>query len=161
MNKASARKIAHKTLHDISDDHYVRWSSSAARNLVRSVEWAQVSSIHLYEPKLALKEPQTVEILHYLRKNWPYTRISHGEPHKSAPMPSDAYDVIVVPMVGFDDGLNRLGRGGGWYDRFLGTQERALKIGFAFEIQRFTNLPIEPHDIRMDMIVTEVRTITR
>lgn len=66
---------------------------------------------------------------------------------------TDKIDVIIVPMVAFDDELNRLGHGKGYYDRFLFGKE-ALKIGVAFEAQREDFLS-EKHDMKMDIIVTE------
>lgn len=66
--------------------------------------------------------------------------------------------VILVPGLAFDSGGNRLGQGGGWYDR---TLERArhkgapLVIGVAFECQIVPSVPHENHDARMDYLVTE------
>lgn len=67
----------------------------------------------------------------------------------------DKIDLVLCPLTGFDDDLNRLGMGGGYYDRFLPMCINAVKIGVAFEVQRLSQIPAEPHDIRMDMIITE------
>ena len=67
-------------------------------------------------------------------------------------------DVILVPMVGFDKNLNRLGYGGGYYDRIiekLMKKKKILKIGLAFSRQQINNLPISKYDKKMDYIVTE------
>ena len=61
-------------------------------------------------------------------------------------------------MVGFDKNLNRLGYGGGYYDRIiekLMKKKKILKIGLAFSKQKINNLPISKHDKKMDYIVTE------
>ncbi|NDW09177.1 5-formyltetrahydrofolate cyclo-ligase [Dysgonomonas sp. 520] len=63
-------------------------------------------------------------------------------------------DLIIVPGVAFDRQLNRLGRGKGYYDRFL-KQVKAPKIGICFEFQLLDKIPIDEHDIPMDMVVTE------
>ncbi|MFN4132593.1 MAG: 5-formyltetrahydrofolate cyclo-ligase [Caldimicrobium sp.] len=63
-------------------------------------------------------------------------------------------DVILVPGLAFDREKIRLGYGGGYYDRFL-KETKALKIGVAFSFQIVDYLPREPHDIKMDLILTE------
>ena len=63
-------------------------------------------------------------------------------------------DAVVVPMVAFDDRLERLGYGGGNYDRFLGRLRKdALVIGAAFEEQRVEEVPREPHDLPLPRIL--------
>jgi len=64
-------------------------------------------------------------------------------------------DVIICPLIGFDKNLNRLGRGGGYYDKILFNNQNAVKIGFAYSIQESDSLPIEKHDISMNAIITE------
>ena len=67
-------------------------------------------------------------------------------------------DIILIPMVGFDKSLNRLGYGGGYYDRViekLMKKKKNLKIGLAFSAQQINNLPISKYDKKMDYIVTE------
>ncbi len=67
------------------------------------------------------------------------------------------FDVIVVPMVAFDENKNRLGHGKGYYDRAL-KNGGAVKIGVAFEAQR-EEFECDAHDVKMDIIVTEDRVI--
>ena len=63
-------------------------------------------------------------------------------------------DAVLVPMVAFDDRLNRLGYGGGNYDRFLGNlRADALVVGVAFEEQRVPAVPLEPHDLPLPRIL--------
>ena len=64
--------------------------------------------------------------------------------------------LVVMPLVAFDDTGNRLGYGGGFYDRYLEKYPRIQKIALAFECQKYTgNLPVQATDIRPDMILTE------
>lgn len=66
--------------------------------------------------------------------------------------------VLIVPLVGFDAQGYRLGYGGGFYDRTLEGLRAAgpvVAIGFAFAAQEMAQVPIEPTDQRLDMIVTE------
>ena len=67
-------------------------------------------------------------------------------------------DIILIPMVAFDKNLNRLGYGGGYYDRIiekLMKKKNFLKIGLAFSKQKIKNLPVSKYDKKMDYIVTE------
>jgi 5-formyltetrahydrofolate cyclo-ligase len=67
-------------------------------------------------------------------------------------------EVLIVPLVGFDAAGNRLGYGGGFYDRTLEKLRRAAPtraIGFAFDAQRLPGLPTDPTDQPLDAIVTE------
>lgn len=66
--------------------------------------------------------------------------------------------IVIVPLVAFDCQGNRLGYGGGFYDRTLERLRAAgpvLAIGFAWAAQEADELPLEPTDQRLDMIVTE------
>ena len=67
-------------------------------------------------------------------------------------------DSIIVPGAAFDRQGNRLGLGGGYYDRFLKIAVNAKRIALAFEYQILDDLPIESHDTKMDIIVTESNT---
>ena len=65
-------------------------------------------------------------------------------------------DLLLVPCVGFDAARLRLGYGGGYYDRTLASlQPRPYTVGLAFECARVAALPREPHDVPLDMILTE------
>lgn len=63
-------------------------------------------------------------------------------------------DLIIVPGMAFDDSNNRLGRGKGYYDRFLEKLKDKYKIGICFPFQRVHHLPTSEHDIRMDMVIS-------
>lgn len=77
---------------------------------------------------------------------------------EEAPLPDPtSIDVAIVPGLAFTAGGDRLGQGGGWYDRFLPQlRPEAVAIGVAFEIQIVDSLPTEPHDVTMACVVTEV-----
>lgn len=81
--------------------------------------------------------------------------ISCPQPH----LPEIEPDVVIVPLVGFDDAGHRLGYGGGYYDATLASlrsrNKKLLVIGVAYAMQRVENLATESHDEKMDMVVTE------
>lgn len=64
-------------------------------------------------------------------------------------------EVIIVPIVAADQTCNRLGYGKGYYDRFLARTD-AYKVGLAFrECLALDGLPVEPEDVKLNIIVTE------
>jgi len=63
-------------------------------------------------------------------------------------------DLIVVPGVAFDRKMNRLGRGKGFYDRFL-PKISVPKAGICFDFQLLNEIPVESTDIKMDYIISE------
>ena len=72
-------------------------------------------------------------------------------------------EIMIVPLVAFDRDGGRLGYGGGFYDRtleILRAKRATLAIGFAFSGQEAADLPLEPTDQPLDMIVTEAGIIT-
>jgi len=67
-------------------------------------------------------------------------------------------DIILVPLVAFDKNLNRLGYGGGYYDRLidkLSKKKKILKIGLALSIQKIKEIPVTKYDKKLDYIVTD------
>lgn len=77
------------------------------------------------------------------------------EPRRDTPvLPPQAFDLAVVPAVAFDRAGFRIGRGGGYYDRYL-AQMRGVKIGLCYTQFLLPSLPRELHDERVDLILTE------
>jgi 5-formyltetrahydrofolate cyclo-ligase len=67
-------------------------------------------------------------------------------------------DILLVPLVAYDSNLNRLGYGGGYYDRYIEKIEKIKKIkkiGLAFSFQKISSIPINQYDKKLDFIVTE------
>ncbi|OIQ45944.1 MAG: 5-formyltetrahydrofolate cyclo-ligase [Roseobacter sp. MedPE-SW] len=82
----------------------------------------------------------------------------------AVPEVDDYFDpeILIVPLVAFDSHGGRLGYGGGFYDRtleLLRAKRSTLAIGFAFEAQEATDLPLEATDQPLDMVVTESRVL--
>ena len=71
-------------------------------------------------------------------------------------------DILFVPLVAFDKELNRLGYGGGFYDRYIqkiSKIKKVVKVGLAFSFQKLKNIPVNKHDKKLDMIITEKEII--
>lgn len=78
-----------------------------------------------------------------------------AEPQASELCPAQQIEVMIVPAVGFTREGARMGRGRGYYDRYLGAAAAAhiYKIGTCFACQMVDELPTEPHDVAMDRVV--------
>lgn len=134
--------------------------------LLRAADWEKVGLLHVFEPLLNLGEVDISGFIAFIEREYPDTGIYTTRQIESlwqlrrfkgeddAP-PPEQFDAVVVPMISFDETLQRIGYGGGYYDRFLGAQEKALKIGVCFEEGKIDHVPSEPHDVAMDMIITE------
>ena len=90
-------------------------------------------------------------------KNDPLKINKYGIPE---PISSKIYypDILLIPLVGYDNHLNRLGYGGGFYDRYIEKIEKikkVIKIGLAFSYQRLKSVPINQNDKKLDFIITE------
>ena len=83
-----------------------------------------------------------------------------SEPDSSLPIPSlTEKSICILPGLAFTENGGRLGYGGGYYDRFLAAHKGLRKIALSYEELIVPELPIMPHDIRTDIIVTEERTV--
>ena len=76
------------------------------------------------------------------------------EPTSTDVIPPNEIDLFIVPGIAFDRHGNRLGRGKGFYDKYLAGIIKPM-IGVCFDFQLTDAVPAEKHDIKMDMIITE------
>ena len=72
---------------------------------------------------------------------------------------SDESALILMPLVGFDAMRNRIGYGGGYYDRYLKKHPSHPTVGLAYSIQEVEELPIEETDRKPDRIITEEKEV--
>ena len=71
-------------------------------------------------------------------------------------------DLIFVPLIAYDNYLNRLGYGGGFYDRYfnkIGKTKKIIKVGLAFSYQELKKIPVNNYDVKLDFIITEKEII--
>ena len=67
-------------------------------------------------------------------------------------------DILLVPLVAFDKQLNRIGYGGGFYDRYINKVKKSKKIitiGLAYSFQKVKEIKIKDYDIKLDFVITE------
>ncbi len=166
-----------------------KWSEKIVTSCIELIHWEDIKSLHTYVPVLKEHEADVRLILEYAwskypniqtvvpvlnsvgnydsvvvssKTEWTTQGVRIPEPKNGEILANSSnFDVIIVPMLGFDDAGYRLGHGKGWYDRFLTKQPNAQTIGVCYEIGYVAKgLPHEPHDIPLAHIATEksVRT---
>ncbi|MEP5568223.1 MAG: 5-formyltetrahydrofolate cyclo-ligase [Halioglobus sp.] len=148
-----------------------------AHNVTAIPGWEDASRVAIYFASDGEADPSLVAKALYLSKRAPYLPVIQQdktllfapweasgelrENHFGIPEPqttactAEALDIVLMPLVGWGVGGQRLGMGGGYYDRSLATAAHVIKVGVAFEMQRVDDLVTDPWDIRMDFIVTE------
>jgi 5-formyltetrahydrofolate cyclo-ligase len=83
------------------------------------------------------------------------------QPRQLITRPVSEISMVIVPLAAFDGFGHRLGYGKGYYDRFLSIlSPHVKKIGLAFSIQEVDEIPAEPHDVPLDIVITEQGVIT-
>lgn len=164
MTKAELRKQLKKARLEMSDYEHVRRSRDIVERVIELVDWPKVRVVHYFEPIRKLMEVDISGLVTTLEDNYPdiqlFTpRLIDGTWEMvsiKAKSPPESFDVIIVPALGFDPKtLHRIGYGGGYYDKFLAAQPKAHKIGICFESGKTEQVPVEPHDIPLDMVVTD------
>ena len=89
--------------------------------------------------------------------------IREPEPDRCPPADAGGVGFALIPGVAFDRGARRLGYGGGYYDRLLagGLPEWTPLVSGAFEVQILDEIPLDPHDAPVDVVVTEKEVYAR
>ncbi len=182
--KSALRKSLLSTKLAMSDDEWSEKSTAVHHNLLQLDEIKLAERVHSYISINKRKELNTLPLVEYFleegkevvvpiisedKKTLDHSFI-HGlgdleennwgvlEPKRIIPADASTFDIIIVPMVGADKLKNRIGYGKGFYDRFL-SKQKALKIGLCFSEAVIDELPVEPFDIPLDIIVTEEEVI--
>lgn len=95
-----------------------------------------------------------LEILPYDKSRLATGAFLIEEPEGSDTVNVNEIELIVVPAVAYDKKGNRVGRGKGYYDRLL-SESKATKIGVGYDFQLVDDIDAEPHDIAVDVVITE------
>ena len=108
-------------------------------------------------PRVSWEQRRVMPVgIHSLTEDIEDTQWNLRQPLQGDPVPLSMIELVVVPGLGFDGAGNRLGRGRGFYDRFLAHSEFAgSTCAVAFEEQIVEAIPADPHDIRVDMLITD------
>ncbi len=186
MDKAQLRRSLRNDLLEMSSETRRHKSLQACLNLASLPQFQDASTVMMYlSLHYELDTAKAIEQAWSLGKTVVVPRISR-EPRIMAPVriesfqdefsvgvsglrnpvsqavtPLEQIDLVVVPGLAFDMQGNRLGHGGGYYDRFLCLPElKARRCGLAFDQQVVPGIPREDHDQGMDFLVTDTQTVS-
>jgi 5-formyltetrahydrofolate cyclo-ligase len=134
------------------------WSMSDEVMTHKAVErWSKYKKVYL--PLIKGNDLELV-LFEGVEKMKPEPVFGILEPTSAEKIEIGEIDLVIVPGVAFDASCNRMGRGKGYYDRLL-SESVAVKIGVAFSFQIVDKVPVDPHDVPLDMVVTEVDIFKR
>ena len=181
FSKSEVRKRLRQTLAAMSDVERRRKSAAACAFLLSSPEFAAARVVMLYlstpmevatapitlrawqegktvvVPKVNLEQRHMLPMeISSLQSGLKSGRLGILEPIGGKPIPVDLIDLVVVPGLGFTADGYRIGRGMGFYDRFLAQSGfLGLSCGLGFEEQIVEELPTLDHDVPLSMLVTD------
>lgn len=183
-SKAALRKRMRALLDSLTEPQRQAASAAACARLAGLDAFRNASTVMLYLPltaevdatPLALQCFRTGKTVCVPRVDWQRKEMQpvettslddrvmdtdeHGVrcPRIAHPIMPRLIDMVVVPGLAFDAQGNRLGRGGGYYDRFLTRlRDNVVMVGLAFDQQIVDQIPKAKHDIVMDLVVTDRR----
>lgn len=125
----------------------------------RFIDWLLQQKIHVAVPRVQGKEM----FFYYIESLEDLIRGTFGIP-EPAPHCLPAENItapVIVPGVAFSGKFQRVGYGAGYYDRFFAAEPEHRKIAVCYEFQMYDEVPEEPFDVLMDLIITEEKIIRR
>jgi 5-formyltetrahydrofolate cyclo-ligase len=167
MSKSKLRDRLKQVRQQLSDTDREVFSRIICQQL-EIIDWSGTRALHCFRPIKDLQEVDITDFIAWVQVTYPQIQIYtsaciankwqivtwEGQIVTKKPQ----FDVVVIPMLGFDQRLHRIGYGGGYYDKFLANQPQARKIGVCFEQCKVAHIPIELHDIALDSIITQANT---
>jgi 5-formyltetrahydrofolate cyclo-ligase len=183
-SKSKLREQLKKQRQSLSAQEAKEFSQEIIKSCTKILNMLSIRNVHIYLPLEKYNEVDTWPLARYIWQNHPHIKTATWQktqdgqflpvlvdsktqfitdegglcqPKNATSLPPDIkYDVIVAPLLGFDDHGHRLGYGDGFYDRFLITQEAAQTVGLCYEFGHLkTLIPFESHDIPLKTIITE------
>lgn len=114
---------------------------------------------------------RTIALPHFADRDAPMVFREHSDPYGESDLEPGSYgimqppssakevvpDLVFVPLIGFTADLDRLGQGGGHYDRWLAEHPDTIAVGLAWDAQLVESLPVEQHDVPLSAVVTPTR----
>lgn len=178
MRNSDLRKILREKRKNLSLNFVAAASEKICKKILASADFRRAKNIAYYlshenEVDLsyfseqALREKKNLYLpvfskphfLHFYRvtEKTVFQKNQFGilEPISQEFISPDQIDLMLIPVVTFDESRHRLGRGLGCYDRYLAGATSCKKIGVAYEFQKTVYISAEKWDIEMDEIVTE------
>ena len=181
MIKSELRKLYFQKRLSLKEQEYANFNYQITDQFFSNIDLSMINIIHTYLPIEKNKEPNTWLIIDKIKKEFPAVRISiprvrnntlenfffegiHQleknawgilEPKEGMPTDVKKIDMVIVPLLIFDENGNRVGYGKGFYDKFLSLcKPSCKKIGFSFFEATLNIDGISQHDIPLDSVIT-------
>jgi 5-formyltetrahydrofolate cyclo-ligase len=155
MNKEELRALYRQIRLRMSRSEVSSKSRIIGRRLLNELDWNNYRDVCVFQTIEGLNEVDISGVISRLKAQRRSLYILSQE--KEAHVPKRGFDLIIVPCLAFDSENYRLGWGGGFYDKFLAAQPKALKIGVCFQNGFIDGgLPREAHDIPLHRVITEL-----
>jgi 5-formyltetrahydrofolate cyclo-ligase len=180
-NKAAIRRKLRDALAAMSEADRHAKSIAACTLVAKSPEFAAARTIMIYlssptevdtsslalrgwqldktivAPRVFLHEKRMLPVeITSLQSDMTISSLGIREPLNGKPVPLNLIDLVIVPGLGFSTSGHRIGRGMGFYDRFLAQSEfLGITCGLAFDEQIVEQLPVLDHDVPLSMLVTD------
>ncbi len=185
MKKQELREIYLNKRLALSEAEYNQLSFQLYQNFFANTDLSFIKVLHTFLPITSKKEPDTWLIIDRIRREYPHIRISipkvnnqtgdlenfyfeglHQlatnewgiqEPKQGIPTEPEKIDMVLVPLLVFDELGHRVGYGKGYYDRFLKTcSPKTQKIGVSF-FPPLSKINHEDYDIKLNSVITPVQ----
>lgn len=164
MLPAEGKKVLRKSLLDkrlsLPPKKVQEFSGKILNTLSDVLDFKSLDKIYVYSP--IYNEVDTAGFIDDIKHKYPGIdiEIAPNKASTSSQIPSgETYDLVIVPVLGFDRRGFRLGYGGGYYDKFLAKNECKQVVGLAYSFSEIKKVPDEPHDQKLQIIITEKETI--
>lgn len=181
ISKSTVRRQLRQILNELSDGERRIKSAAACALVAQTPEFAAARVVMLYlstpteldTASLALRAWQAGKTVVVPKVSWDQRRMlpveitslqsniqmtgpGVREPISGAPIPVDFIDLVIVPGLGFSEDGHRIGRGMGFYDRFLAQSDfMGVSCGLGYEEQILPSLPLQAHDMPLAMLVSD------
>lgn len=130
----------------------IYWSKKYEVNTHKIIDYCLKHNIKVFLPKIIDKK-EMIFLEYKYKNNLIFNKLSNVYEPKKVNKAKTNLKFMIIPMVGYDNKLNRIGYGAGYYDRFL-TKKDIFKIGIAYKSQKVNNVITKKHDIKIDMIIS-------
>ncbi|MDR2360514.1 MAG: hypothetical protein LBD85_04445 [Oscillospiraceae bacterium] len=150
--KSAFRKDVRANINKLTAEQMKASDIAITEQFIKKICLGSGARVYAYVPYG--KEISTLPLLSYFRKQGVYVTICWDWPMDRYPQPED---VIVVPGLTFDKSGYRIGKGGGFYDRLLAKSPDSISVGLARDSLLVDAVPREPHDRRVELLITETQ----
>ncbi|MGD9108351.1 MAG: 5-formyltetrahydrofolate cyclo-ligase [Gammaproteobacteria bacterium] len=157
-NHKIAQRIINSDLFKSSQHIACYMAKGAEVNLQEVIDAILASNKHCYLPLIRQDKSGLYFIEYFAGDNLQVGNFEILEPKfdKQKLIAPENLDLVLTPLVAFDMHGNRLGRGGGYYDRTFGFTSHPLLIGVAYACQQVLQIAAQPWDVKLHGVITEV-----